>query len=86
MREKRSNVLRDLAAGRGSPALKAWFRILLTPSKELSEDLAAYLRLLRDCNNALSLVANTGFEVALQIVARQSLSALKSLQGEACWP
>lgn len=88
MNEKRSDVQRDLGAGRGSPELKAWFRHLLQPSSKLTEEatLAAYLRLLRDCNNALSLVANTGFEVALQFVARRCLAATHSLQGEALSP
>lgn len=38
----------------------------------------AYLRLLRDCNTTLSLVALTGYAVALQFLGKQCLEALTS--------
>lgn len=72
-----ANTQRDLSAGRWAPELKAWFRILLNPSRPLAPKLTAYLKLLRDCNAALSLAGLAGYAVALHFLGKQCLEALQ---------
>lgn len=69
----------DLTAGRWSPDLKAWFRCLLEHVHGLSPTLTAYFKLLRDCNTAVLLTQNHGFETSLQLLGIRCAEASKQI-------
>ncbi len=76
----------DLKAGRWSPDLKAWFRNLLDPTHGFSHILTTYFKLLRDCNAAVLLTAEHGFEMALQFLGLRCMQASEQMQDKVILP
>lgn len=67
-------------AGRWSPDLKAWFRTLLDPTHCFSHTLMVYFKLLRDCNAAILLTQNHGFELGLRFLGLRCSAASEQMQ------
>jgi len=70
----------DMTAGQWSPDLKAWFRSLLDPTHRFSHTPTVYFKLLRDCNAAILLTQNHGFELGLQFLGLKCAAATEQMQ------
>lgn len=70
-----SSSLRD---GKWSAGLRHWLATQAATVPQTSSHLRAHLALLQDCNAALSLVKDTGFELALQHLAGKCLANQQS--------
>ena len=68
-------VRTDLAAGRWSPELKSWFRSLLDKKQQFPGLFVAYVELLRDCNSAVFLAVEYGFEMAVHCLGHSCTTA-----------
>lgn len=69
-----------MTAGQWSPDLKAWFRTLLDPTHCFSHTLTVYFKLLRDCNAAILLTHNHGFELGLAFLGRKCSAASEQMR------
>ncbi|DBA88745.1 TPA: hypothetical protein ACH3X1_004164 [Trebouxia sp. C0004] len=69
----------DMTAGRWSPDLKAWLRTLLDPTHCFPHTPTVYFKLLRDCNAAILLTQDHGFELGLQFLGRKCSAACEQM-------
>ncbi|DBB05724.1 TPA: hypothetical protein ACH3X1_012325 [Trebouxia sp. C0004] len=73
-----AEITSSLRDGRWSARLKHWLTTQAATVPQTSIHLRAHLALLQDCNSALSLLKDTGFELALQYLASKCVANQQS--------